>query len=159
MALCRKLTYGPRLQDRLWSMSFFLPQTQKRETFGIDHPYLRQILSLNSCLLRQYPRHFRGSADNHDEAPFSQFSKMIFCFINDDLSEICCNWAFSSNSLACLIAAFLTFIVSLSSLAVSCSWERISSENFEFIAVDTFWVNSKYWAGLVEFMLNVKSSV
>ena len=28
IALCRKLTCGPRLQDRLWSMSFFFPQTQ-----------------------------------------------------------------------------------------------------------------------------------
>ena len=111
MALCRKLTYGPRLQDRQWSMSFFLPQTQKRGTLGIDHPYLRHILSLNSCLLRQYPRHFRGSADNHDEAPFSQFNRITFFFIKDGLSEISCSWAFRSSSLACLIATFLAFIV------------------------------------------------
>ena len=52
-------------------MLFFFLHWQYVGVFGIGQPYLRQTLSLNSCLFKVYPNDWMGGAFSHAPTPLT----------------------------------------------------------------------------------------
>ena len=53
---------------------------------GIFQLYLRQIASLNSCILRSYPRDLIGGTESQDPEPFSlERSNALYNLVNSVL--------------------------------------------------------------------------